>query len=150
MERLPKDAKYHFISTTFWKVCTTTDPHFGTDDERFEAGNYFPEIRAAVDCFDEIDDKYGKRLKDLREGKDAARRNFLSAATEIAYKGRAALERKPEKKKKNAANPNFALIVQELSDVFAVYQAALADINDKTTKINEEIAALIKAAPKTR
>ena len=81
MKRLDKGENYYYISIPYWKVCHTQDWYFGTDDERFKAGNYFADSRDARECFGTITEQFGEDLDKL---KAKAKKNFAMLKREKA------------------------------------------------------------------
>lgn len=140
MERLTKGGEYYFINIApYYKVCKTHDEHFPTDDERFEKGNYFLTSRSVHDCFDEIDEKHGDRLKELAAVGDLSKTAYIKATLDLVEKSRKELKKK---------KPVFKKIVQELVDAREAYLKAVDDADKETVEIYTKIEEMITAAPK--
>ena len=140
MERLTKGGEYYFINIApYYKVCKTHDEHFPTDAERFEKGNYFLTSRSVHDCFDEIDEKFGDRLKELASVGDESKTKYIKTTIELVE-----LSRKELKKKK----PVFKKIVNALVGARDAYTGAILAAEKETADIYKKIEEMITAAPK--
>ena len=138
MERLEKGATYDFISIPHWKVCVTHDCYFPTDDDRFEKGNYFPDAKAAHECFSEICETYGDRIAQLKKDDKANTAAFLKTCCSLAQDGKGAKKAKDHKK-----------VSQGLVSAYTQYKDTAAKIAAELDGIYEEIQDLITKAPKT-
>ena len=140
MERQTKGAEYYAINITpYYKVYKTRDEHFPTDDERFEKGNYFFTSKASHSCFDDIDEKFGDRLKELAAVGDESKTKYIKATIELVE-----LSRKELKKKK----PVFKKIVNALVEARDAYINANLAADKETADIYKKIDEMITAAPK--
>lgn len=142
MERLSKGGDYYFISIPYYKVCATHDEHFESDDERFDAGNYFLDKRAAQICFNKIDSAHGERLREIaRERKNtvgAFTQKCISLALSMGV-GDAATKKKPTPKK----------IVDELVEANDSRKKRLDALSDESHVIYESIREIIRKSRKT-
>ncbi len=137
MERLEKGGAYHFISIPYYKVCATHDEHFESDDDRFDAGNYFVDKRAACKCFNKIDSAHGDRLREIAK----ERKNTIGAFTQKAIS--LALKAKAEDA------PSQMELVAELVEANDIRKQRLDALSDETHVIYESIREIIRKSRKT-
>ena len=81
--RQPQDGPYHFIKRSTLECRTTTDLHFESDDEKWEAGNYFISKEKADDCADQLQAEYADRLEDLTHRRNRNRDKLCTALSKL-------------------------------------------------------------------
>lgn len=137
MERLSKGGAYHFISIPYYKVCATHDEHFDSDDERFDAGNYFLDKRAAQICFNKIDSAHGERLREIARERKNIVGAFMQKCVTLALKAKA------------AGAPGHSEIVDELVEANDTRKKRLDALSDESHVIYESIREIIRKSRKT-
>ena len=142
MERLEKGGAYHFISIPYYKVCATHDEHFESDDDRFDAGNYFVDKRAACKCFNKIDSAHGERLREIAK----ERKNTIGAFTQRCISLALAVGVKDADTGKKPTPKN---IVGELVKANKARKERLDALSDESHVIYESIREIIRKSRKT-
>ena len=86
MNRLPQGSDYHFISLRFFKIVTTHDCYFDSDDQRFAEGNYFTDVNVVRACFATIQDEYGGELEKIENLIERNKQNLISTISGLVNK----------------------------------------------------------------
>ena len=136
MERLQKGGAYHFISIPYFKVCTTHDEHFESDDERFDKGNYFPDTTAARQCFNKIENRYGERVREIARERKNTEGAFTQKAVSLALAGR-------------AKDADTAALFAQLVEANDTRKARMDALHDEFKAIETAITDIIRKSPKT-
>lgn len=137
MKRLEKGETYYFISVPYWKVAHTEECYFGTDNERYEAGNYFTDIADAKRIFAEIDDKFGDALERNKQRQRGAKQDLFVAVGALVKRA-----------KEQRADDSPREVVKDLVAAHDKYRKTLTALNKETTEATEKIMQLIRRASK--
>lgn len=140
MLRLQRNEQYYFIGnrTYDYKVCQTTDCYFPTDQERWDAGNYFYEAAAAKACAAEIKEQHWDNIRALEREKDENKRVYIGEVTAIAVKA----------KRPRLQKEDMQQILAELVAAQDAYTTRRQDITKALADIDTAIAEQIKNANK--
>lgn len=144
MKRLEKGGVYYFISVPYFKVCQTRDEYFGTDDQRFQDGNYFPDANDAHECFDTIAETYGEKLEDIAEKIEKNKSSFVKTTTKLAVWARDG--KRIEDGKEYDVTPEN--VCGSLVDAYKVYNKQLQQLSKKRLELHAKIKKTIKRAKK--
>ena len=149
MNRLPQGSDYHFISLRFFKIVTTHDCYFDSDDQRFAEGNYFTDVNVVRACFATIQDKYGGELEKIENLIERNRQNLISTISGLVNKalGKPIKAKKSEDEEKAPEKPVKVEpqdIVQDLILSYGSYQSKNAEIAAKKEEITTAIKAIIR------
>lgn len=136
MKRLDKGENYYYISIPYWKVCHTQDWYFGTDNERFKAGNYFADSSDARECFGAITEQFGEELDKLKAKAKKNDTTLIKAVRDISDKAKSGLDIAPER------------LVKQYVEATDSYQRTAREINKAVNTIHAQINEIIKEAGK--
>ena len=149
MNRLPQGSNYHFISLRFFKIVTTHDCYFDSDDQRFAEGNYFTDVNVARACFATIRDEYGAKLEDIESAKERNKSKLISTISHLVIKalgkpieGKKSEDEEEAPKKPVKVEPQD--IVQDLILAYGTYQDTKAELAVKYEEITKAFKAIIK------
>ena len=149
MNRLPQGSDYHFISLRFFKIVTTHDCYFDSDDQRFAEGNYFTDVNVARACFATIRDEYGSKLEAIESAKERNKSKLISTISHIVDKvlgkpieGKKSEDEEEAPKKPVKVEPQD--IVQDLILAYGSYLDKNAEIAAKKEEITKAIKAIIR------
>lgn len=149
MNRLPQGSDYHFISLRFFKIVTTHDCYFDSDDQRFAEGNYFTDVNVARACFATIQDEYGGELEKIENLIERNKQNLISTISGLVNKalGKPIKGKKSEDEEEAPEKPVKVEpqdIVQDLVLAYGSYQSKNAEIAAKKEEITTAIKAIIR------
>ena len=149
MNRLPQGSEYYFISLRYWKIVTTQDCYFDSDNQRFAEGNYFTDVNVARACFATIREEHGGELEKIENLKESNKRKLISTISHLVDKalGNPASGKKSEDEEEAPKKPIKVEpqdIVQELILAYGTYQDTKAELAAKQEKITKAIKATIK------
>lgn len=149
MNRLPKGSEYYFISLRYWKIVTTQDCYFDSDNQRFEEGNYFTDVNVTRECFATIREEHGGELEEIENLKERNKRKLISTISHLVDKalGNPASGKKSEDEEKASEKPVKVEpqdIVQDLVLAYGTYQDTKAELAAKQEEINKAIKAIIR------
>ena len=149
MNRLPQGSDYHFISLRFFKIVTTHDCYFDSDDQRFAEGNYFTDVNVVRACFATIQDEYGGELEKIENLIERNKQKLISTISGLVNKalGKPVKCKKSEDEEKVPEKPAKVEpqdIVQELILAYGSYLDKNAEIAAKKEEITTAIKAIIR------
>lgn len=146
MNRLPQGSDYHFISLRFFKIVTTQDCYFDSDDQRFAEGNYFTDVNVARACFATIRDEYGAKLEAIESAKERNKSKLISTISHIVEKalGKPIKCNKSEDEEKALEKPVNVEPQEIVQDLILAY-GSFMDKNAELAAKQEEITTAIKA-----
>ena len=149
MNRLPQGSDYHFISLRFFKIVTTHDCYFDSDDQRFAEGNYFTDVNVVRACFATIQDEYGGELEKIENLIERNKQNLISTISGLVNKalGKPVKCKKSEDEEKAPEKPVKVEpqdIVQGLILAYGSYLDKNAEIATKKEEITTAIKAIIR------
>ena len=149
MNRLPQGSDYHFISIRFFKIVTTHDCYFDSDDQRFAEGNYFTDVNVARDCFATIREQYGGELEKIENLIERNKSKLISTISHLVDKalgkpasGKNSEDEDEAPKKSVKVEPQD--IVQDLVLAYGTYQNTNAELAAKKEEITKAIKAIIR------
>lgn len=149
MNRLPQGSDYQFISLRYFKIVTTHDCYFDSDDQRFAEGNYFTDVNVARACFATIRDEYGAKLEAIESAKERNKSKLISTISHLVDKalgkpigGKKSEDEEEAPKKPVKVEPQD--IVQDLVLAYGTYQDTKAEIAAKQEEITKAIKAIIR------
>ena len=149
MNRLPQGSDYQFISLRYFKIVTTHDCYFDSDDQRFAEGNYFTDVNVARACFATIRDEYGAKLEAIESAKERNKSKLISTISHLVDKalgkpigGKKSEDEEEAPKKPVKVEPQD--IVQDLVLAYGTYQDTKAEIAAKQEEITKAIKASIR------
>lgn len=149
MNRLPQGSDYHFISLRFFKIVTTHDCYFDSDDQRFAEGNYFTDVNVARDCFATIREQYGGELEKIENLIERNKSKLISTISHLVDKalgkpasGKNSEDEDEAPKKSVKVEPQD--IVQDLVLAYGTYQNTNAELAAKKEEITKAIKAIIR------
>lgn len=137
-ERVPKNTKYYFIKISELKLCFTNDYRMDSDNEKFEAGNYFYTHDAAMEVADLLQDKFADKLRSISYGERVNDRGFIKAVNGLVEKYK--LRKKAEAMPEAAADALLAEI--------DAYNKEKSGLSAQRREIMDNIHAIISKAPK--
>lgn len=149
MNRLPQGSDYHFISLRYFKIVTTHDCYFDSDDQRFAEGNYFTDVNVARACFATIRDEYGADLEKIENLIERNKSKLISTISHLVDKalGKPIKGNKSEDEEKAPEKPVKVEpqdIVQDLIIAYDSYLGKNAEIAAKKEEITTAIKAIIR------
>lgn len=149
MNRLPKGSEYRFISLRFFKIVTTQDCYFDSDNQRFAEGNYFTDVNVARACFATIREQYGGELEAIESAKERNKSKLISTISHLIDKalGNPASGKKSEDEEEAPEKPVKVEpqdIVQDLIFAYGRYQDTKAELAAKQEEITKAIKAIIR------
>lgn len=149
MNRLPQGSDYHFISLRYFKIVTTHDCYFDSDDQRFAEGNYFTDVNVARDCFATIREQYGGELEKIENLIERNKSKLISTISHLVDKalgkpasGKNSEDEDEAPKKSVKVEPQD--IVQDLVLAYGTYQNTNAELAAKKEEITKAIKAIIR------
>ena len=149
MNRLPQGSNYHFISLRYFKIVTTQDCYFDSDDQRFAEGNYFTDVNVARACFATIREEYGAKLEAIESAKERNKSKLISTISHLVDKalgkpieGKKSEDEEEAPKKPVKVEPQD--IVQDLVLAYGTYLDKNAEIAAKQEEITKAIKAFIR------
>lgn len=149
MNRLPQGSDYHFISLRYFKIVTTHDCYFDSDDQRFAEGNYFTDVNVARDCFATIREQYGGELEKIENLIERNKSKLISTISHLVDKalgkpigGKKSEDEEEAPKKPVKVEPQD--IVQDLVLAYGTYQNTNAELAAKKEEITKAIKAIIR------
>ena len=86
MDRLLHGSKYYFISLRNFKIVTTQDCYFDSDNQRFAEGNYFTDVNVARACFATIREQYGGELEKIENLIERNKGKLISTISHLVDK----------------------------------------------------------------
>lgn len=134
MTRRDYGDQYSFISIAHFKVCTTHDWHFDSDDEKYAGGNYFTEPAARA-CFAAIVEAYGEQREKIIKAKESNRTAFINACCALV--------------KKVKPNAKHKRIAEALVKAHQEYTSTASKIRDEWAEVHRNIETMIAESPKT-
>ena len=149
MNRLPQGSNYHFISLRFFKIVTTHDCYFDSDNQRFADGNYFTDVNVARACFATIREELGGELEKIENLKERNKNKLISTISHLVDKalGNPATGKKSEDEEEAPKKPIKVEpqdIVQDLVLAYGTYQDTKAELATKQEEITKAIKAIIR------
>ena len=149
MNRLLQGSEYYFISLRYWKIVTTQDCYFDSDDQRFAEGNYFTDVNVARECFATIRKEHGGELEEIENLKERNKRKLISAISHLVDKalGNPATGKKSEDEEEaleKSVKVEPQNIVQDLILAYGTYQDTKAELAAKQEEITKAIKAIIR------
>lgn len=149
MNRLLQGSEYYFISLRNFKIVTTQDCYFDSDNQRFAEGNYFTDVNVARDCFATIREQYGGELEKIENLIERNKGKLISTISHLVDKalGNPASGKKSEDEEeapKKSAKVEPQDIVQELVLAYGTYQDTKAELAAKQEEITKAIKAIIR------
>ena len=149
MDRLLQGSKYYFISLRYFKIVTTQDCYFDSDNQRFAEGNYFTDVNVARDCFATIREQYGGELEKIENLIERNKGKLISTISHLVDKalGKPVMGKKSEDEEeapKKSAKVEPQDIVQELVLAYGTYQDSKAELAAKQEEITKAIKAIIR------
>ena len=149
MDRLLQGSKYYFISLRYFKIVTTQDCYFDSDNQRFAEGNYFTDVNVARDCFATIREQYGGELEKIENLIERNKGKLISTISHLVDKalGKPVMGKKSEDEEeapKKSAKVEPQDIVQELVLAYGTYQDTKAELAAKQEEITKAIKAIIR------
>ena len=149
MNRLPQGSDYHFISLRFFKIVTTHDCYFDSDDQRFAEGNYFTDVNVARACFATIRDEFSAKLEAIESAKERNKSKLISNISHLVDKvlgkpieGKKSEDEEEAPKKSVKVEPQD--IVQDLVLSYDSYLDKNAELTAKQDEIKKAIKAIIR------
>lgn len=149
MNRLLQGSEYYFISLRYWKIVTTQDCYFDSDNQRFAEGNYFTDVNVARACFATIRKQYGGELEEIENLKERNKRKLISTISHLVDKalenpssGKNSEDEEEAPKKPVKVEPQA--IVQDLVLAYGTYQDTKAELAAKQEEITKAIKAIIR------
>ena len=149
MNRLPQGSNYHFISLRYFKIVTTQDCYFDSDDQRFAEGNYFTDVNVARACFATIREEYGAKLEAIESAKERNKSKLISTISHLVdealgkpIEGKKSEDEEETPKKPVKVEPQD--IVQDLVLAYGTYLDKNAEIAAKQEEITKAIKAFIR------
>lgn len=149
MDRLLQGSKYYFISLRYFKIVTTQDCYFDSDNQRFAEGNYFTDVNVARDCFATIREQYGGELEKIENLIERNKGKLISTISHLVDKalGKPVMGKKSEDEEeapKKSVKVEPQDIVQELVLAYGTYQDTKAELAAKQEEITKAIKAIIR------
>lgn len=149
MDRLLQGSKYYFISLRYFKIVTTQDCYFDSDNQRFAEGNYFTDVNVARDCFATIREQYGGELEKIENLIERNKGKLISTISHLVDKalGKPVMGKKSEDEEeapKKSVKVEPQDIVQELVLAYGTYQDSKAELAAKQEEITKAIKAIIR------
>lgn len=149
MNRLLQGSEYYFISLRYFKIVTTQDCYFDSDNQRFAEGNYFTDVNVARACFATIREQYGGELEEIENLIERNKRKLISTISHLVDKalGNPASNKKSEDEEeapKKSVKVEPQEIVQELVLAYGTYQDTKTELAAKQEKITKAIKAIIR------
>ena len=149
MNRLPQGSDYQFISLRYFKIVTTHDCYFDSDDQRFAEGNYFTVVNVARDCFATIREQYGGELEKIENLIERNKSKLISTISHLVDKalGKPASGKNSEDEDETPKKPVKVEpqdIVHDLVLAYGTYQDAKAELAAKKEEITTAIKAIIR------
>lgn len=149
MNRLLQGSEYYFISLRYWKIVTTQDCYFDSDNQRFAEGNYFTDVNVARACFATIRKQYCGELEEIENLKERNKRKLISTISHLVDKalgnpasGKNSEDEEEAPKKPVKVEPQA--IVQDLVFAYGTYQDTKAELAAKQEEITKAIKAIIR------
>ena len=149
MNRLLQGSSYYFISLRYFKIVTTQDCYFGSDNQRFAEGNYFTDVNVARACFATIRDEYGAKLEAIESAKERNKSKLISTISQLVDKalGKPIKCKKSEDEEEAPKKPVKVEpqdIVQDLILAYGSYLDKNAELAAKQEEITKAIKAIIR------
>ena len=149
MNRLLQGSEYYFISLRYWKIVTTQDCYFDSDNQRFEEGNYFTDVNVARACFATIRKQYGGELEAIESAKERNKSKLISTISHLVEKALGnPIEGKKSEDEEEAPEKPVKVepqdIVQDLILAYGRYQDTKAELAAKQEEITKAIKAIIR------
>lgn len=146
MNRLPQGSDYHFISLRFFKIVTTHDCYFDSDDQRFAEGNYFTDVNVARACFATIQDEYGAKLEAIESAKERNKTKLISTISHLVDKALGKpIEGKKSEDEEGAPKKPVKVEPQDIVQGLILAYGSYLDKNAELAAKKEEITTAIKA-----
>ena len=149
MNRLPQGSEYYFISLRNFKIVTTQDCYFDSDNQRFAEGNYFTDVNVARDCFATIREQYGGELEKIENLIERNKGKLISTISHLVDKalGKPVMGKKSEDEEeapKKSVKVEPQDIVQDLVFAYGTYQDTKAELAAKQEEITKAIKSIIR------
>ena len=149
MNRLLQGSEYYFISLRNFKIVTTQDCYFDSDNQRFAEGNYFTDVNVARDCFATIREQYGGELEKIENLIERNKGKLISTISHLVDKalGKPVMGKKSEDEEeapKKSVKVEPQDIVQDLVFAYGTYQDTKAELAAKQEEITKAIKSIIR------
>ena len=149
MNRLPQGSDYQFISLRYFKIVTTQDCYFDSDNQRFAEGNYFTDVNVARACFATIREELGGELEKIENLKERNKNKLISTISHLVDKalGKPVMGKKSEDEEEaleKSVKVEPQDIVQDLILAYGTYQDTKAELATKQEEITKAIKAIIR------